>query len=116
MNAGAGSAGAAIVGVALPLALAFIMFYLGLTLHAADFRRVLARPRALAVGLAGQLVLVPLLALTLALAGRLDPALAIGLMVLAACPGGVSSGLLTHLARGDVALSIALTAVSSIVA
>jgi len=105
-----------IVGVALPLALAFIMFYLGLTLRAADFAEVLRRPRALAVGLAGQLVLVPALGLLVATTGGLDATMAVGLMVLAACPGGVSSGLLTHLARGDVALSIALTAITSVVA
>jgi BASS family bile acid:Na+ symporter len=109
------SAGA-VVGVALPLALAFIMFYLGLTLQVADFRAVLARPRALAVGLAGQLLMLPLLGYAVARTSGLDPTMAVGLMVLAACPGGVSSGLLTHLARGDVALSIALTAVTSIVA
>lgn len=107
---------AAVVGVALPLALAFIMFYLGLTLRVADFHAVLARPRALAAGLVGQLVMLPLLGFVVARASSLDPTMAVGLMVLAACPGGVSSGLLTHLARGDVALSIALTAVSSVVA
>jgi BASS family bile acid:Na+ symporter len=106
----------AVVGVALPLALAFIMFYLGLTLRVADFRAVLARPRALAAGLAGQLLMLPLLGYVVARTSGLDPTMAVGLMVLAACPGGVSSGLLTHLARGDVALSIALTAVTSIVA
>ena len=118
MNTVAQDTGAAtaIVGVALPLALAFIMAYLGLTLKVSDFRAVLARPRALAVGFTGQLVLVPLVAFAVARGSGLAPEFAIGLMVLAACPGGVSSGLLTHLARGDVALSIALTAVTSIVA
>lgn len=105
-----------VVSVALPLALAFIMFYLGLTLRVADFRRVLARPRALAVGLAGQVLLVPLLGYAVARGAALEPTLAVGLMVLAACPGGVSSGLLTHLARGEVALSIVLTALSSVAA
>lgn len=106
----------AVVGVALPLALAFIMFYLGLTLRVADFRAVLRRPRALAVGLVGQLALLPVAGVLVARAAGLDPTMAVGLMVLAACPGGVSSGLLTHLARGEVALSIALTALSSVVA
>lgn len=99
----------------LPLALAFIMFYLGLTLALADFRRVAQRPAALATGLLGQLLLVPLAALAVATLAGLEPLMAVGLMVLAACPGGVSSGLLTHLARGDTALSISLTAVSSLV-
>jgi len=99
----------------LPLALAFIMFYLGMTLALADFRRVAQRPTALAVGLTGQLLLVPLAAFAVASLTGLDPLMAVGLMVLAACPGGVSSGLLTHLARGDTALSISLTAVTSLV-
>jgi len=105
----------AVVQKLLPLALAFIMFYLGLTLALADFRRVAQRPKALAVGLAGQLLLVPLTAFAVATLTGLDPLMAVGLMVLAACPGGVSSGLLTHLARGDTALSISLTAVTSLV-
>ena len=100
----------------LPLALAFIMFYLGLTLRVNDFRLVLQRPRALLAGLAGQLLMVPLLGWLVAWTSGLDPVMAVGLMVLAACPGGVSSGLLTHLARGDVALSISLTAITSIAA
>ena len=100
----------------LPLALAFIMLYLGLTLRLDDFHKVLQRPRALVAGLAGQLLMVPLLGLGVAWSLHLDPVMAVGLMVLAACPGGVSSGLLTHLARGDVALSISLTAVTSVAA
>ena len=100
----------------LPLALAFIMLYLGITLRLADFQKVLQRPRALVAGLAGQLLLVPLLGFGVAWSLHLDPVMAVGLMVLAACPGGVSSGLLTHLARGDVALSISLTAVTSVAA
>jgi BASS family bile acid:Na+ symporter len=100
----------------LPLGLAFIMLYLGLTLRVQDFQSVLKRPRALVAGLVGQLLMVPLLGLGVAWLLHLDPVMAVGLMVLAACPGGVSSGLLTHLARGDVALSISLTAVTSIAA
>ena len=104
----------AVVQTLLPLALAFIMFYLGLTLVLADFRRVAQRPRALLVGLAGQMLLVPLAGFAVATFAGLDPVMAVGLMVLVACPGGVSSGLLTHLARGDTALSISLTAVTSL--
>ena len=100
----------------LPLALAFIMLYLGITLRLGDFQMVLQRPRALLAGLAGQLLMVPLLGFGVAWSLHLDPVMAVGLMVLAACPGGVSSGLLTHLARGDVALSISLTAVTSVAA
>lgn len=104
----------AIVQKLLPLALAFIMFYLGMTLVLADFWRVAQRPRALLAGLTGQMLLVPLAAFAVATLTGLDPVMAVGLMVLAACPGGVSSGLLTHLARGDTALSISLTAVTSL--
>jgi bile acid:Na+ symporter, BASS family len=100
----------------LPLALAFIMFYLGLTLRGQDFWHLLRRPRALGVGLLGQVLMVPLLGLLVARTGGLEPTMAVGLMVLVACPGGISSGLLTHLARGDVALSIGLTAVTSLLA
>lgn len=100
----------------LPLALAFIMLYLGSTLRMDDFRRVLQRPRALLAGLTGQLLMLPLLGWLVAWSTGLDPVMAVGLMVLSACPGGVSSGLLTHLARGDVALSISLTAVTSLAA
>lgn len=100
----------------LPLALAFIMFSLGLTLVLADFKRVFTRPKAMVVGLLGQMLVVPMFAFAVALAWGLAPEMAVGLMILAACPGGVSSGLLTHLARGDTALSISLTAVTSVAA
>ncbi|HEX8986879.1 MAG TPA: bile acid:sodium symporter family protein [Rhodocyclaceae bacterium] len=103
-----------IVDVLLPLALGFIMFSLGLTLSLGDFARLLARPRAMAVGLAGQVVLVPLVAFAVASLSGLPPAMAAGLMIVAASPGGASSGLITHLARGDTALSISLTAVTSL--
>ncbi|MCW2310645.1 bile acid:sodium symporter family protein [Rhodoferax antarcticus] len=104
----------AIVQKLLPLALAFIMFYLGMTLVLADFRRVAQRPKALLAGLTGQMLVVPLAGFAVATLTGLDPVMAVGLMVLAACPGGVSAGLLTHLARGDTALSISLTAVTSL--
>lgn len=103
-----------VVQTLLPLALAFIMFYLGLTLVVADFRQVALRPKALAVGLVGQVLLVPLAGFAVAQLSGLDPVMAVGLMVLAACPSGVSSGLLTHLAHGDTALAISLTAVTSL--
>lgn len=100
----------------LPLMLAIIMLSLGLTLQLDDFRRVLLRPQALLLGLTGQLLLVPALGFGVAALSGTAPVMAVGLMVLVACPGGVSSGLLTHLARGDVALSIALTAITSVAA
>ncbi len=105
-----------VVQTLLPLALAFIMFYLGLTLVIGDFRQVAQRPKALLVGLVAQVLLVPLAGFAVASWSGLVPTMAVGLMVLAACPSGVSSGLLTHLARGDTALAISLTAVTSIAA
>ena len=104
------------IDVLLPAALAFIMFSVGLALQGADFRRVFVRPRALLIGLVGQLVLVPLAALAVVLAFDLPPLLGMGLMVLAACPGGASSGFLTHLARANAALSLSLTVISSLAA
>lgn len=103
-----------VVDLLLPLGLGFIMFALGLTLTVADFARLVARPRAVAAGLAGQVVLVPLVGFAVASLSGLPPAMAVGLMIVAACPGGASSGLITHLARGDTALSISLTAATSV--
>lgn len=105
-----------VVDLLLPLALAFIMFSLGLTLVIGDFRRVITRPKAMLIGLLGQMLLVPAIALAITITLGLSPEMSVGLMILAACPGGVSSGLLTHLARGDTALSISLTAVTSVAA
>ncbi|MEI8155642.1 MAG: bile acid:sodium symporter family protein [Burkholderiales bacterium] len=105
-----------VVQTLLPLALAFIMFYLGLTLVIGDFQKVAQRPKALLVGLAAQVLLVPVAGFAVASWSGLSPMMAVGLMVLAACPSGVSSGLLTHLAKGDTALAISLTAVTSLAA
>jgi BASS family bile acid:Na+ symporter len=108
----------AITQVVLPLALAFMMFSMGLALVADDFRRVVVQPKAFAVGAVCQMLILPLIALALVLAWQrvfgLDPVLAVGFMILAACPGGVTSNMLTHLAKGETALSISLTAVISL--
>lgn len=100
--------------IVLPAALAFIMFALGLGLTAADFVRVAARPRDFLAGAASQVVLLPLVAFLLVSLWPLPPALALGVMVIAAAPGGATSNVLTAFARGDVALSISLTAVVSL--
>ncbi|HMV53677.1 MAG TPA: bile acid:sodium symporter family protein [Rhodocyclaceae bacterium] len=105
-----------IIDVLLPAALACIMFALGITLVPADFTRLLERPRAVLGGLFGQLIVLPAAAWALALAFRLPPEMAVGLVILGACPGGASSGLITYLARGETALSITLTAITSLVA
>ena len=99
----------------LPLALAVIMFGIGLSLRFDDFKRILVYPKAVSLGLFNQLVLLPLVAFAIANLLQLSPELAVGLMILAACPGGATSNLITHLAKGDSALSITLTAFSSLI-
>ena len=103
-----------LVSVVLPLALAFIMLSLGFGLTLGDFRRVAQRPLAFLVGAGAQIVLVPLVAYTLLWLVPLPPALAVGVMILSFCPGGVTSNLMSKLARGDVALSVTLTGVVSL--
>ena len=103
-----------IVKVLLPLILFFIMFSLGLGLRGRDFSRVLKFPVAFGLGLINQVVLLPLVALGLAYAFGLEPVFAVGLMILALCPGGVTSNLLARLAGGNAPLSISLTAVTSL--
>jgi BASS family bile acid:Na+ symporter len=102
--------------VLLPIALAAIMFTLGLTLRTGDFRRIATEPRGVAIGLANLLLISPLLAFAVATIYDLEPALAVGLVLLGASPGGTMANLLTHLARGDVALSVTMTAISSLAA
>jgi len=102
--------------VLLPIALAVIMTSLGLSLTIADFRRVLVFPKGVSIGLANLVLISPLLAFGIAEAYSLDPALAVGLVLLGASPGGTMANLLTHLARGDTALSITMTAISSLAA
>ena len=104
------------VSALLPLGLAVIMGSLGLSLTTADFRRVFTAPRGVAIGLANLLVLSPLLAFACAEVFNLDPVLAVGLVLLGASPGGVLANLLTHLARGETALSVTMSAVSSVCA
>lgn len=98
----------------LPLALGVIMLGLGLGLTVEDFRRVARYPRAVLTGLTLQVLVLPWAAFALALAFGLPPALAVGLMLLAASPGGATANIYSHLARGDVALNITLTAINSL--
>ncbi|MFN8152128.1 MAG: bile acid:sodium symporter family protein [Solirubrobacterales bacterium] len=102
--------------VVLPAALAVIMLSLGLSLTPADFRRVATQPRGIGVGIANLALISPLLALAIAELYSLEPAFAVGLVLLGASPGGTMANLLTHLARGDTALSISMTAISSLAA
>ena len=98
----------------LPLALGVIMFGLGLGLGLDDFRRIARYPRAVVIGLVLQIGVLPWAAFGLALLFRLPPELAVGLMLLAASPGGATANIYSHLARGDVSLNITLTAVNSL--
>ncbi|MEM9989569.1 MAG: bile acid:sodium symporter family protein [Pseudomonadota bacterium] len=100
--------------ILLPLALAFIMFSLGLGLTIADFKRVFVYPKAFVAGLTCQVILLPLVAFSLLQFMDLSPALSFGVMILSFCPGGVSSNIMTKLAGGAVALSISLTGVVSL--
>jgi BASS family bile acid:Na+ symporter len=102
--------------VFLPIALAVVMFGLGLALTGEDFRRVVRYPRAAAVALGCQLLLIPGICLGLVLVAGLQPELAVGMMLLAAAPGGTTANIFSHLARGDVALNITLTAINSVLA
>jgi len=103
-----------VTDVILPLALAFIMFVLGLGLTGADFLRVIKQPRDFFIGAFSQIILLPIIAFILVKIWPISPELAIGVMIIAAAPGGVTSNLLTSFARGDVALSISLTAIISL--
>lgn len=98
----------------LPVALGIIMLGLGLSLTLADFRRVTQYPRAMTIALVCQMVLLPLLCFVLVIAFDLNPVLAVGMMLLAASPGGATANLYSHLSNGDVALNITLTAVNSL--
>lgn len=98
-----------------PLVLAFIMFGMGLSLTRNDFQQLWRAPLPIVVGLFGQMMLLPALAYALTIMFDLAPNLAIGIMILAACPGGTSSNIISQLARANLALSVSLTAISSLI-
>ena len=104
-----------LTAVFLPLALFIIMLGMGLGLTTADFKRIVTAPKAVVVGLLAQLAILPILGFLLASIFSLSPELAVGVVVLAACPGGPTSNMVTYLAMGNVALSITLTAISSLI-
>ena len=101
--------------VLLPVALAIVMLGMGLSLLPVDFKRITRYPKAVAVGTVCQILLLPLIGALIALVVPMQPEIAVGLIILAVCPGGPSSNLVTYLAKGDVALSVSLTAVSSVI-
>lgn len=100
--------------VILPVSLFIIMFGMGLSLRVADFSNVLKQPKAAMLGVSAQLIALPVIAFLLAVAFKLPPELAVGLMIISFAPGGATSNMFTNLAKGDVALSISLTAIVSL--
>ena len=104
-----------LTAVFLPLALFIIMLGMGLGLTLDDFKRVLVEPKAVIIGLIAQLILLPIVGFGLATVFPLSPELAVGIMLLTACPGGPTSNLITYLVKGNVALSITLTAISTLI-
>ena len=104
-----------IIDILLPLSLVFIMFTLGMGLTTADFQRVVREPKAFGVGILNQIIILPSIAFFIVILFRLTAEMAVGMMILACCPGGVTSNMITKLAKGDTALSISYTAVMSII-
>ena len=103
-----------ITDVVLPLSLAFIMFSLGLALKSSDFTRVIKQPKDFLIGAFSQIIILPLVALIIVILWPLSPELAVGVMLIAAAPGGATSNIITSFAKGDVALSVSLTAIISL--
>ena len=103
-----------IIDIILPLSLVFIMFTLGLGLTTDDFINIVREPKAFGIGIMNQMVLLPIVAFCIVTLSGLTQEMAVGMMILASCPGGVTSNMITKLAKGDTALSISYTAVVSI--
>ncbi|MCK4750588.1 MAG: bile acid:sodium symporter family protein, partial [Bacteroidales bacterium] len=99
----------------LPITLAIITLGMGLSLTDRDFRNIFAHPKAVITGLCCQMILLPLIAFLIARSIQLDPLFKVGIMVVAACPGGATSNLITYMLRGNVALSISMTAINSLI-
>ncbi len=95
--------------------LIIIMLGMGMSLVFDDFKRIFIYPKAIFVGVVNQMIILPLLGFGIAILFPLRPEIAVGIMILAACPGGPTSNLITHLAKGDTALSVTLTAISSFI-
>ena len=104
-----------IIDIFLPLSLVFIMFTLGIGLTVQNFQNIINQPKALILGLVNQMILLPLIAFIILLIIKLPSEMAVGIMILACCPGGVTSNMLTRIAKGDTALSISYTAIVSII-
>jgi len=104
-----------LTAIFLPLALFIIMLGMGLGLRLDDFKRVFIEPKGVIIGLIAQLIMLPVVGYLLALVFPLSAELAVGVMILAVCPGGSTSNIITYLIRGNVALSVTLTAMSSLI-
>lgn len=104
-----------LITIILPISLFLIMFGLGLSLKLQDFNAILTQPKAIYIGLFGQMVILPIIAFVIAIIFQLPPALAVGLIIIALAPGGSTSNMFTYLAKGDVSLSVSLTAIVSVI-
>lgn len=104
-----------LITLILPIAVFIIMFGMGLSLRMADFMYILKQPKAVLVGISVQVIVLPLIAFLIAIVFKLPPELAVGLMIISLAPSGTTSNMFTNLAKGDVALSISLTAISSLI-
>ncbi len=104
-----------LITVILPVAVFIIMFGMGLSLRILDFTYVMKQPKAIFLGIFTQMIALPLIAFLVAIAYKLEPELAMGLMIISFAPRGTTSNMFTHLAKGDEALSISLTSISSLV-
>jgi len=102
--------------VILPVSLFCIMFGMGLSLRPQDFKKIVKSPKVVAIGICAQMLLLPLIALIIAIALKLPPEIAVGLIIIALAPGGATSNMFTYLFKGDVSLSITLTAIVSLIA
>ena len=103
-----------IIDIFLPLSLVFIMFTLGLGLTVSDFTNIFREPKAFGIGILNQMIILPIVAFIIVNLSGLTEEMAVGMMILACCPGGVTSNMITKLVKGDTALSISYTAVMSI--
>ena len=103
-----------IIDILLPLSLIFIMFSLGVGLNINDFSNVRKQPKAFLVGIFIQMIVLPITAFSISIIFNLSNEIAVGMMILACCPGGVTSNIITKLSNGDTALSISLTAIVSL--
>ncbi len=104
------------IGPHIPLLLGIIMFGMGMTLSVNDFKEVFRHPKSVFIGVLAQYLIMPLLAFALAYGLGLSPEVAVGVILVGACPGGTSSNVMTYLARGNTALSVSITSVSTLLA